>query len=295
MIRATPEFGRQRTPRIAVYAQLRFVVTHPVTERVVMALIMVNAVILGLETSKSAMASFGWWLLLADQIILAVFVAEIAARIAVHRGAFFRDPWSLFDFAVVAISLVPASEQFSVLRALRVLRVLRLITTVPALKRVVAGLLGALPGMSSVVLLLALLYYVFSVMATKLFGEAFPEWFGSIGASAYSLFQIMTLESWSMGIVRPVMEKFPYAWAFFVPYIIVTTFAALNLFIGVVVNAMQDANAQAQIAEREAEREAERAMIEAETEPLLREVKRLQSQIEDLKAEIGRRLPVRAG
>ncbi|MBM3530608.1 MAG: ion transporter [Alphaproteobacteria bacterium] len=279
---------------ISVIAQLRSIVSHPTTDKVVTGLIIINAVILGLETSKPVMESYGRWLVLADHIILGIFVIEIAARLAVHRAAFFRDPWSLFDFAVVAIALVPASEQFSVLRALRVLRVLRLITTVPALKRVVAGLLAALPGMSSVVMLLALLYYVFSVMATKLFGDAFPEWFGSIGASAYSLFQIMTLESWSMGIVRPVMEKFPYAWAFFVPYIIVTTFAALNLFIGVVVNAMQDANAQAQAEEQAEQREAERAMIEAETGPLLGEMKRLQEQIEDLKAEVARRLPLAA-
>ena len=156
-----------------------------------------------------------------------------------RRLRFFRDPWSLFDFIVVAIALIPATGNLSVLRALRILRVLRLITVVPSLRRVVGGLITALPGMGSIVVLLSLLFYVFAVMATKLFGQSFPEWFGTIGASAYSLFQIMTLESWSMGIVRPVMEQYPYAWAFFVPFIIVTTFAVLNLFIGIVVNAMQ--------------------------------------------------------
>ena len=144
-----------------------------------------------------------------------------------------------FDFTVVAISLVPASAAFSVLRALRVLRVLRLVSVVPSMRKVVQALLQAIPGMGSVVALLALLYYVFAVMATKLFGAAFPEWFGTIGAAAYSLFQIMTLESWSMGIVRPVMEVYPFAWAFFVPFILITSFAVLNLFIAIIVNAMQ--------------------------------------------------------
>jgi voltage-gated sodium channel len=247
-----------------------------------MAVIIANAVVLGLETSKTVMASYGRVLEILDHIMLAIFVVELAARIIVHRFAFFRDPWSVFDFVVVSIALVPATETFSVLRALRILRVLRLITTVPSLRRVVAGLIAALPGMGSVVALLSLLYYVFSVMATKLFGDEFPEWFGSIGASAYSLFQIMTLESWSMGIVRPVMEKFPYAWAFFVPYIIVTTFAVLNLFIGIVVNAMQTAHAAIEAAERQ----AERAIIQEEAAPILTEVKSMRSEMTDMRKQL---------
>lgn len=220
-------------------AYLRALLEHPRAEWIILVLILINAAVLGLETSATAMAAAGPLLVAIDRVILGVFVVEIAARVLVHRLAFFRDPWSLFDFFVVAVALVPATENLSVLRALRVLRVLRLITVIPTLRRVVGGLVAALPGMGSVVALLALVYYVFSVMATKLFGAAFPEWFGSIGASAYSLFQIMTLESWSMGIVRPVMKEFPYAWAFFVPYIVITTFAVLNLFIGIIVSAMQ--------------------------------------------------------
>ncbi|MGF1594762.1 MAG: ion transporter [Kiloniellaceae bacterium] len=208
-------------------------------QRAITALILVNAVILGLETSASAMAAAGELLLAIDRIIIAVFVAEILAKLWAYRGRFFKDPWNIFDFTVVAISLAPASAAFSVLRALRVLRVLRLISVIPSMRKVVQALLSAIPGMGSVVALLGLLYYVFSVMATKLFGATFPDWFGTIGASAYSLFQIMTLESWSMGIVRPVMEIYPLAWAFFVPFILVTSFAVLNLFIAIVVNAMQ--------------------------------------------------------
>ncbi len=130
------------------------------------------------------------------------------------------------------------------LRALRILRVLRVISATPRLRRVVEGFITALPGMGSVFLLMALIFYIGAVMATKLFGDAFPEWFGDLGRSAYSLFQIMTLESWSMGIVRPVMEVFPWAWAFFVPFIMVTTFAVVNLLVGLIVNSMQDAHAE---------------------------------------------------
>jgi voltage-gated sodium channel len=109
--------------------------------------------------------------------------------------------------------------------------------------------------MGSVFLLMGLLFYIGAVMTTKLFGAAFPEWFGTLGRSGYSLFQIMTLESWSMGIVRPVMEVYPYAWVFFLPVILVTTFAVVNLLVGLIVNSMQDAHHQEDIAATDAHRD----------------------------------------
>ncbi|WP_394000142.1 ion transporter [Luteimonas sp. WGS1318] len=219
--------------------RLQQFITHPRVQAGVLVLIVVNAILLGMETSPTIMAAAGDFIRLADKAILAVFVAEIAIRLFVHRAQFFRDPWSLFDFAVVAIALVPATGPFSVLRALRVLRVLRVLTIVPSMRRVVGALLGAVPGLLSIGLVLVLIYYVCAVIATNLFGPVFPDWFGNLGRSFYSLFQIMTLESWSMGISRPVMEEFPYAWAFFIPFILIATFTMLNLFIGVIVDAMQ--------------------------------------------------------
>ncbi|TNF62804.1 MAG: ion transporter [Burkholderiales bacterium] len=208
-------------------------------QRLILALIIVNAVILGLETSPSVMASVGDTLRAVDQVLLAVFVVELVLRLFAHRAAFFRDPWSVFDFVVVAIALIPASGPFAVLRALRVLRVLRVLTLVPSMRRVVGALLSAIPGLSSIALVLLLVFYVFGVIATHLFGAAFPDWFGHLGRSLYTLFQVMTLESWSMGISRPVMEEVPYAWAFFIVFILFATFTMLNLFIAIIVNAMQ--------------------------------------------------------
>ncbi len=224
----------------------------PLIQRSLIALILVNAVILGLETSPSAMRAWGPWLTTVDQAILAVFVVEIALRLAAHRLAFFRDPWSVFDFIVVAIALIPASGPLAVLRALRVLRVLRIITLVPSMKRVVGGLLSALPGLGSVSAIIGIIFYVAAVIATKLFGAAFPQWFGTLGDSAFTLFQVMTLESWAMGIVRPVMEVFPLAWIFFLLFILSSTFTLLNLFIAVIVNAIQ----QEHIGETQAETQA---------------------------------------
>lgn len=206
----------------------------------IIVLILINAVLLGLETVPSVMARAGGFIILLDNIILAIFVIEILCRLYVHRSNFWRDPWSVFDFVVVAIALVPASGPFAVMRALRVLRILRLLTIVPSMRRVVGALLAAVPGLSSIALVLMIFYYVFAVIATNLYAASHPEWFGSLGRSLYTLFQIMTLESWSMGIVRPVMEQFPYAWAFFIPFILVATFTMLNLFIAIIVNAMQN-------------------------------------------------------
>ena len=245
-------------------------------QRAIIALIVVNAVTLGLETSPEVMASAGPVLVVLDHAMLTVFVIELAIRIGAYGRGFFRDPWSLFDFVVVALALAPSTENFSVLRALRVLRVLRLITAVPQMRRVVGGLLSALPGLGAVVAILALMFYVAAVMATQIFGDTFPNWFGTLPKSLYSLFQIMTLESWSMGIVRPVMEVYPYAWAFFVPFILIATFTMLNLFIAVVVNAMQSYH----------EMEAEHAQTShTEHADLLAEIRALRAELQALKSE----------
>jgi voltage-gated sodium channel len=207
-------------------------------------LILINAIVLGLETSPSVVLSYGNLLSLLDTVILAVFIIEIAIKI-VYRGlGFFKNGWNVFDFLVVSIALIPASGPFAVVRALRILRVLRLLSMVPQMRTVVQAFIVAIPGMLSIVALILLIFYVSAVLATNLFGQDFPVWFGHIGRSMYSLFQIMTLESWSMGIVRPIMKLYPYAWVFFVPFILLTSFAVINLFIGVIVDSMQSQHRQ---------------------------------------------------
>ena len=214
-------------------------VEQPRIQNFITALIVFNAITLGMETSAEIRARMGEILVIIDRTVLTIFVAEISAKLFAYRRRFFHDGWNVFDFIVVGIALVPAAGPLYILRALRILRVLRLISVVPQMRRVVQALITAIPGLLSIVALITLIFYVSAVLATNLFGPDFPEWFGSIGKSMYSLFQIMTLESWSMGIVRPVMEVHPYAWVFFVPFILVTSFAIINLFIGVIVDAMQ--------------------------------------------------------
>lgn len=240
----------------------------------IIGVIIVNGIILGIQTSRelsdSVIAILDW----ADLVCLMIFVVELTMRLAVYRWSFFKKGWNLFDFFIVVIALVPASGSMSILRAFRILRVLRLVTAIKSFRRVISGMLLAIPGVASVAGLLMLVFYIAGVLSTKLFGESFPQWFGGLGDSMYTLFQIMTLESWSMGIVRPVMEVHPYAWMFFIPFITLTTFTVLNLFIGIVVDAM----ATVKEAEKE-ELHADHITIEEMIENLHGDVRTLREEL----------------
>ena len=259
-----------------MHNQLQTFLENPRVTNAILGVIIFNSILLGLETSQTVMALFGGLIYALDAVCLSIFVAELLAKIIAYRARFFRDGWNIFDFVIVGISLVPTAQGFTALRALRILRVLRLVSAAPRLRRVVEGFITALPGMASVFLLMALIFYIGAVISTKLFADTFPDWFGTLGRSGYSLFQIMTLESWSMGIVRPVMEVFPLAWLFFIPFIMVTTFAVVNLLVGLIVNSMQDAHHEEADAETGAHREdvtARLVVIEKQLAALLEQRK----------------------
>ena len=264
--------------------QLSDFIEGPRAVVVITALIVLNAIALGLETDANIMRTYGDWLSAFDRIVLLIFTVELLIKLYAYRWSFFRSGWNTFDFLIVAIAWIPAAGPLAVLRALRVLRVLRLLSVVPQLRRVISAIGHSIPGMISVMGVLCLVFYVSAVLCTNLFGQhpdpRMQEWFGSIGASAYTLFQIMTLESWSMGIVRPTMELFPYAWVFFVPFIIVTSFAVLNLFIGIIVDAMQTAQEEP----READRTKIQEFTHTEIEALHDRFDHLQQQLETLAA-----------
>ncbi len=263
-------------------ANLRQFLERAAVRNTILALVILNAIVLGLSTSDAIRANFPGLLYFLDRAILAIFVIEIAAKLFAYGLSFFRNAWNVFDFCVVGLGLLPQTTSLSALRALRVIRVLRILSAVPQMRAVVQALFDALPGMGAVIIMLMIVFYVFAVMATIMFGEKFDEWFGTVGASLYSLFQIMTLESWSMGIVRPVMYEYPYAWAFFVPFIVMTAFSVLNLFIGLLVNTMQSAVE----AEAEAEFEKLRELVRTETDQVGEQVSALQGEVQALRAEI---------
>lgn len=264
------------------FARLADIAESARVQKVITALIVINAVTLGLETSDVAMAHVGPVLEVFDRAILAVFVLELLTKMLGRRLAFFRSGWNIFDLIVVGVAIVPAAGALSVLRALRILRVLRLISVVPQMRAVVESLIFALPGLGSIMGVLLLLFYVSAVLATKLFGEGVPDLFGTMGASLFTLFQIMTLEGWA-DIVRDMETEYPLAWMFFVPYILVTTFTMLNLFIAVIVNAMQSrVEAEQKKALEEVERVAEQEMevVEADFAVIRRELAEIRALLE---------------
>lgn len=251
-------------------------------QNVITVLIVLNAITLGLETDAGIMAKYGELLHGFDAIVLAIFCVELSAKLVYRRLAFFKDGWNLFDFVIVAIALIPASGPLAVLRALRILRVMRLLSIIPSMRRVTQALLTAIPGIMSVGSMILLIFYISSVLTTNFFGGQFDAWFGDIGRSMFTLFQIMTLESWSMGIVRPVMDVFPFAWIFFVTFILITSFAVLNLFIGIIVDAMQklDHEEQRQLQAELGEIHEESGDIHLEVRALREEIRRLSGLIE---------------
>ncbi|RMF38406.1 MAG: ion transporter [Alphaproteobacteria bacterium] len=257
-------------------ARLRVWLETPRVRNTIMGVILINAISLGLSTSASITLRIGEVLSIIDTVVITIFVLEMILKLYAFGWRFFRSAWNVFDLSIVVISLVPSGGNLSVLRAMRVIRAMRLLSGIPQMRAVIMALLDAMPGMGAVIVLLGIVYYIFAVMATQLFSADFPQWFGTVGESLYTLFQIMTLESWSMGIVRPVMEKYPQAWLLFVPFITTTAFAVLNLFIGLLVNTMQAA------VEAEGEKEMarmEQAMVDRNDE-LIRQIAELRALIE---------------
>ena len=272
----------RQTP-VSVNAALRRIVESRGFNFTITTVIVINAITLGLETSPAVMSVAGPLLLALDSAALWIFTVEIGLKLWLYRAGFLRNGWNIFDFAIVTVAWLPAAGPLSVLRALRVLRVLRLVSIVPQMRTVVGALLKALPGMGSILAVLILVFYVAAVVATKLYGASFPDWFGSVGASMYSLFQVMTLESWSMGIVRPVMEQHPNAWIFFVPFIIVTSFTVLNLFIALIVNSMQSLQS-----ETNQGLQAEAMLAHDEREVLLRQIEALTVEVREMRETLRR-------
>lgn len=262
--------------------KLRTVLDSPTVHNAILTLIIFNAIMLGVGTTELAQSEFASVFLALDRIVLGIFVVELLLKLYAFGWKFFRNSWNVFDLLVVGVGLLPQTANLSALRGLRVIRALRLLSVIPQMRGVVQALLDALPGMGAVIIMISIVFYVFGVMATIMYGDSFDAWFGTLGRSLYSLFQIMTLESWSMGIVRPVMEVYPAAWAFFVPFIVVTAFSVLNLFIGLLVNTMQSAVED----ETEAEFERLRALVRAETDQVDGHVLALKEEIAALREEI---------
>ncbi|OHC37703.1 MAG: ion transporter [Pseudomonadales bacterium RIFCSPLOWO2_02_FULL_63_210] len=204
--------------------------------------IIANGIIIGLETSKDIDEAYGQLLHLGNDIFLVIFIIEAALKItavAPRLRLYFGNGWNLFDFTVVVLSLVPSTGEFAlVARLIRVLRVLRLVSAVPQLRLIVATLVRSIPSMGHVILLMGVIFYIYGVTGYHLFHAHDADNWGTLGAALLTLFQIVTLEGW-VDVMETAMEALPWAWVYFVTFVLIGTFVMLNLFIAVVINNLE--------------------------------------------------------
>lgn len=204
-------------------------------------LAIINGVILGAETIPFVSTNFGVMLTMIDKMILTIFIFEMGLKLFAYRAHFFKSGWRNFDLFIIVLSLLPFAGQLQVLRTLRVLRILRLFNSFPKMQVISETLIKAMPGIFCTAALMIVIFYIFSVIATKIFGGSFPVQFGSIKASLISLLQLMTFDGWVDEMLRPVMAQFPYSWLFFIPFMIIVVFSFVGLFMSVMVDAMAKA------------------------------------------------------
>ena len=284
-------------------------VDHPRFQHFIVALIVINSILIGLETSHTSMDKFGAIIDQIDLIILGVFIVEILLKVFAYRLGFFKNAWNLFDLAVILISVLPAANSFTVFRALRILRTLRLLKNMPKLRLIIESLLNAIPSIGWIAVLLMVIFYVFAVIGTNLFAVGYPEWFGTLGDTMFTLFQIMTLESWSSGIARPIIEEQPFAVIYFVInnrsgytrpiieeqpfaviyfviFILIATYTTLNIFIAVVVNTMNENHMKEIEKDIEEEEEHIKEFVRLENEYLLIKMDRLTDELQEIKKMI---------
>lgn len=250
--------------------KLKAFVDSTIFQNVILIVIVINSIIMGLQTSKTIVANAGNVLEILDYVCLAIFIVEIILKLIAYGGKFFVDAWNWFDVIVIICSVISGLAFLKVLRVFRIFRVFRTLKALKGLKamrlvsrldklRMIIGAIGkSIPGISWTAVLLLLIYYIFGLIGTTLFGEAFPDWFGTLGKSIYTLFQVMTLESWSMGISRPVMEAFGWAWVYFVPFVLISSFVVMNVVVGIVVNSISEV--QEQLAKEREERATAKAV-----------------------------------
>ena len=244
----------------------------------VMLVIIANAAAFGLQTTH---LSAEWASVLAafDTLCLGVYVAETVLKLVAYRRSYFRDGWNVFDFTIISLSLIPTAllpVPIQVARLLRVVRSFkdfRVISIFAETRLIAEAIVRSLPGVLWTAALLFIVCYVFAITGVALFGETFPQYFGSLGKSLYTLFQIMTLESWSHGIARPVIAAHPWAWVYFVPFVVTASFIMLNVVVGLLVNSIS---------------ETRQAMTQARMRDMLRKEMEEQAPIAALEQEIGR-------
>lgn len=221
----------------------RFIENKYVTN-FILAVIIYNSLALGLLTYPEVRNNFEPYLSWSCVVCVVIFTIEIFIKLYVYGKDFFKDGWNNFDFILVAMSWIPTGGAFSSFRAFRVfraLRALRLVTHLKKLQIIIEAIIEAIPNVIWASILLVLIFYIFSIIGVTTFSQDYPEWFGTIGKSMFTLFQITTLEGWP-DIAREVMSKFPLSCVYFISFILMSTFIVINVIVGVIVDAISEIN-----------------------------------------------------
>ena len=251
-------------------------------EYFIVGLILINAVLVGVETLPRVMQHYDHWIMLGFQITLIIFIVEAALKMFAQwprPDRYFRDGWNVFDFAIIVLALVPATGGFAIVaRMARLLRLLRLVSAVQELRLIVATLVRSIPSMLHIVVLMSLIVYVYAIIGYQLFHEHDPEHWRNLGISLLSLFRVVTLEDWT-DIMYKAMELHPLTWMYFVSFVVLGTFVVINLFIAVVINNLD-----------EAKQERLRDLEQAPTaDSLLSELRATQQSLRRLEEQLQRR------
>jgi voltage-gated sodium channel len=273
----------QRRKSVNIISLASSLVNHSAFSHTIMGLILLNTILVGLETYPTLYEPYQYWFHLGDRVLLWLFTLEIALRLLSTKPSYryFKDSWNIFDFVIVISGHLFAGAHFiTVLRILRILRILRAISIIPSLRRIVNALLMTLPSLGHITMLMGLLFYIFAVMGTMLFAKTLPEYFGSLHSSLLTLFQVVTLESWASGVMRPLLAELPWAWVYFVAFILVGTFVIFNLFVGVIVSNVEKVD----LLETEMEKEKEKTESTSEGSSVSeKELALLRREISELK------------
>ncbi|GGA83136.1 ion transporter [Ornithinibacillus halotolerans] len=218
---------------------------HPIFTNTIIVLIILNAILVGLETYSNVASKFHEWIYFGDRLLLWIFTIEIVIRLVGRKSlkSFIKDPWNMFDVIIVALGhILVGSHYVTVLRVVRVLRVLRAVSIIPSLRKMVNALILTIPSMGTIMLLLGIFFYIYAVIGTMLYSDIAPEYFGTLHDSLLALFQVITLESWASGVMRPILAEDPTSWWYFVTFIVIGAFVIINLFVGVIVNNVEEAS-----------------------------------------------------
>ncbi len=271
-----------------VVIQCQRLVDSKYFEPIIIAIIVANSLLLGMETSKTLEERFGDQMRLGNQVALSIFIVEAIIKmvaLAPRSHRYFKDGWNVFDFIVIVAALIPATGQFAVVaRLARLLRALRLISAVKELRLIITALVRSIPSVGHVMMLMGIIVYIYAIMGYHFFHVDDPQNWGSLGRSCLTLFNIITLEGWTE-VMAVAMEINGYAWIYFVSFVVVGTFVVINLLIAIIINNLDEAKL-------ERLRELEEPVT---AEELLREIRTTRESLSRLEARIGRTEGLRKG